>query len=155
MARPLLTVIRDTNVSARNWARPLSRARRNDATRQESQLKPQWLDLGYELTRCTVRKYDHLLKGDPAKPQKAQMGPGTPTACPVYDPMPPGNFTCPPGQCPYYSCHCAAVDTHPQWNQSSTGCVQDHLHCIWTCAPAGATGPNGLVACADAAVPMQ
>jgi hypothetical protein len=54
---------------------------------------------------------------------------------------------CPAGQCPYRSCHCAAVDTNPQWNQSSTGCADDHLHCIWTCAPAGATGPGGLVAC--------
>jgi len=58
---------------------------------------------------------------------------------------------CPAGQCPYYSCHCAALDTNPQWNQSSTGCADDHLHCIWTCAPAGATGPGGIVACADAA----
>src|SRR3954447_24612515 len=59
-----------------------------------------------------------------------------------------GASPCPAGQCPYQSCHCAALDTHPAWNQSSTGCAQDHLHCIWTCAPAGATGPNGLVACA-------
>jgi hypothetical protein len=54
---------------------------------------------------------------------------------------------CPPNQCPYQSCHCAAQDTSPPWNQSATGCAQDHLHCIWTCAPAGATGPGGLVAC--------
>ena len=58
-------------------------------------------------------------------------------------------ITCPPGQCPYRACHCAAVDTNPQWDQSSTGCADDHLHCIWTCAPAGATGPNGLVACTE------
>ncbi len=57
-----------------------------------------------------------------------------------------GGITCPSGQCPYYSCHCAPVDSSPppQWNQSSDGCASDHLHCIWTCAPAGATGPNGL-----------
>ncbi|MFY9824113.1 MAG: hypothetical protein WAM82_22240 [Thermoanaerobaculia bacterium] len=60
-----------------------------------------------------------------------------------------GGSPCPAGQCPYQSCHCAAVDTNPPWNQSATGCAQDHLHCIWTCAPAGASGPNGLVACAD------
>src|SRR3954468_15920493 len=36
-------------------------------------------------------------------------------------------ITCPEGQCPYQSCHCAALDTHPQWNQSSTGCANDHL----------------------------
>ena len=61
-------------------------------------------------------------------------------------------ITCPEGQCPYQSCHCAALDTHPQWNQSSTGCANDHLHCIWTCAPAGATSPNGMaVACAAVA----
>ena len=58
---------------------------------------------------------------------------------------------CPVGQCPYRSCHCAALDTNPQWNQSATGCAEDHLHCIWTCAPAGATSPDGTaVACAVA-----
>ncbi len=65
--------------------------------------------------------------------------------------------SCPPGQCPYRSCHCAAPDTNPPWNQSSTGCAEDHLHCIWTCAPAeavgGATGPGGLTACTDVAEP--
>jgi hypothetical protein len=66
-----------------------------------------------------------------------------------------GGSPCPAGQCPYQSCHCAAVDTNPPWNQSATGCAQDHLHCIWTCAPAGATGPNGLVACADQAQPLN
>ena len=45
--------------------------------------------------------------------------------------------SCPAGQCPYQSCHCAQFST--QWNQSATGCAADHLHCIWTCAPAGAT----------------
>ena len=58
-------------------------------------------------------------------------------------------ITCPPGQCPYRACHCVAVEDNPQWDQSSTGCENDHLHCIWTCAPAGAAGPGGLVeACA-------
>jgi len=53
---------------------------------------------------------------------------------------------CPAGQCPYQSCHCADPTTS-QWNQSSAGC--DHLHCIWTCAPAGATSPDGrFIACA-------
>lgn len=60
------------------------------------------------------------------------------------------SITCPPGQCPYRACHCTAVDDNPQWNQSSAGCEADHLHCIWTCAPAGAAGANGFaVACAD------
>jgi hypothetical protein len=54
-------------------------------------------------------------------------------------------ITCPPGQCPYRACHCAALEDNPQWDQSSTGCEDDHLHCIWTCAPAGATGPDGPV----------
>jgi hypothetical protein len=56
---------------------------------------------------------------------------------------------CPVGQCPYQSCHCAPVTSNPppQWNQSSNGCASNHLHCIWTCAPSGATGPNGVVAC--------
>ncbi|HEV8579590.1 MAG TPA: hypothetical protein VGX68_10975 [Thermoanaerobaculia bacterium] len=58
-------------------------------------------------------------------------------------------ITCPPGQCPYRACHCAALDTNPSWNQSSTGCAEDHLHCIWTCAPADAVSPDGAdVACA-------
>jgi hypothetical protein len=56
-----------------------------------------------------------------------------------------GGSPCPAGQCPYQSCHCAAVDTNPPWNQSATGCAQDHLHCIWTCAPAGGTDANGMV----------
>jgi hypothetical protein len=74
-----------------------------------------------------------VLKGD-YKPtlMKAQVG-----------------ITCPPGQCPYRACHCAALEDNPQWDQSSTGCEDDHLHCIWTCAPAGAVGPGGPVtACA-------
>ncbi|HEX9942595.1 MAG TPA: hypothetical protein VGG03_11290 [Thermoanaerobaculia bacterium] len=54
-------------------------------------------------------------------------------------------IACPPGQCPYRSCHCAAPDTNPPWNQSATGCAEDHLHCIWTCAPAGGTDANGMV----------
>jgi hypothetical protein len=62
---------------------------------------------------------------------------------------------CPVGQCPYQSCHCAALDTNPPWNQSATGCAQDHLHCIWTCAPAGATGPGGIVACAVEAQELE
>ncbi len=63
-------------------------------------------------------------------------------------------ITCPPGQCPYRACHCAAIEDDPQWDQSSTGCEDDHLHCIWTCAPAGAVGPGGLVACAEVTDPM-
>ncbi len=55
-------------------------------------------------------------------------------------------IACPPGQCPYRACHCAAIEDDPQWDQSSTGCEDDHLHCIWTCAPAGAVGPGGQVA---------
>jgi|GEM_PF-573266 len=53
------------------------------------------------------------------------------------------SISCPVGQCPYRSCHCAALDTNPQWNQSATGCAQDHLHCIWTCAPAAAAASLG------------
>jgi hypothetical protein len=62
-----------------------------------------------------------------------------------------GYITCPDGQCPYQSCHCADLSSNPQWNQTATGCTDDHLHCIWTCAPAGATSPDGtIVACATA-----
>jgi hypothetical protein len=76
-----------------------------------------------------------VLKAAPPLASKAQL-PGNPNPCP-------------PGQCPYRSCHCAAPDTNPPWNQSSPGCADDHLHCIWTCAPSGAVSPNGTaVACA-------
>jgi hypothetical protein len=54
------------------------------------------------------------------------------------------SIACPPGQCPYRACHCAAPDTNPPWNQSATGCAEDHLHCIWTCAPAGGTDADGM-----------
>jgi len=67
-------------------------------------------------------------------------------------------ISCPDNQCPYQSCHCASPDTNPPWNQSRTGCAQDHLHCIWTCAPAGATsGFSGEVAtnCAVVASPAD
>lgn len=74
-----------------------------------------------------------VLKSPPPLPRLASAA-GDPSPCPV-------------NQCPYQSCHCAAPDTNPPWNQSATGCAQNHLHCIWTCAPAGATGPGGLVAC--------
>ena len=49
-------------------------------------------------------------------------------------------IACPVGQCAYHSCHCAPPDSDPppQWNQSSNGCASEHLHCIWTCAPASA-----------------
>lgn len=78
-----------------------------------------------------------VLKGD-YKPTLRKAGTAT------------GGITCPPGQCPYRACHCTAVDDDPQWNQSSTGCEADHLHCIWTCAPAGAAGPSDFaIECAD------
>jgi len=86
-----------------------------------------------------------VLKEAPALPRLASKASGTRTT--------QDTITCPPGQCPYRSCHCAAPDTNPPWNQSSTGCAQDHLHCIWTCAPAGAAaGMAGDINYACAAV---
>jgi hypothetical protein len=86
-----------------------------------------------------------VLKSPPPLPRLASTTSGTTST-----------IACPAGQCPYQSCHCAALDTNPQWNQSSTGCAQDHLHCIWTCAPSGATGSNGLaVACTAVAEPIS
>jgi len=76
-----------------------------------------------------------VLKGDPAKPRQVQIGPGNPTACAYYDQMPPGDFTCPPGQCPYPTCHCSLTSTNPY--ESSTGCASDHLHCTWVCIAGG------------------
>jgi hypothetical protein len=79
-----------------------------------------------------------MLKSPPPLPRLAASSSGS--ASPA----------CPAGQCPYQSCHCADPTTNPPWNQSSAGC--DHLHCMWTCAPAGASSPNGLaVACAEQA----
>ncbi|HSS48962.1 MAG TPA: hypothetical protein VLX28_08445 [Thermoanaerobaculia bacterium] len=63
--------------------------------------------------------------------------------------------SCPAGQCPYQSCHCADLSSNPQWNQSATGCTDDHLHCIWTCAPSGATAPNGLAIACETAQPLN
>lgn len=81
-----------------------------------------------------------VLKGD-YKPtlRKAAAGAGT-------------SITCPPGQCPYRACHCTGLDDDPTWNQSSNGCESDHLHCIWTCAPAGAGGGSGFADTACAVV---
>jgi hypothetical protein len=86
-----------------------------------------------------------VLKAAPALPRLASKVSGSRSA----------SISCPPGQCPYRSCHCAALDTNPQWNQSSTGCVADHLHCIWTCAPASAVagfGPSEEYACPAIAI---
>lgn len=81
-----------------------------------------------------------VLKEAPPLPQKAQTT--------------GGGITCPQGQCPYWACHCAALDTNPAWNQSATGCLDDHLHCIWTCAPNGGIAPNGrALHCAAVADP--
>ncbi len=81
-----------------------------------------------------------VLKAAPALPRLASKTSGSRST---------STISCPAGQCPYQSCHCAAVDTNPPWNQSATGCAQDHLHCIWTCAPAGAAAglaPSGDIA---------
>jgi hypothetical protein len=75
-----------------------------------------------------------VLKAPPALPRLAASGSQTTdqTATPV--------IACPVGQCAYQSCHCAPTTQSPPpaWNQSSTGCASDHLHCIWTCAPSSA-----------------
>jgi len=47
---------------------------------------------------------------------------------------------CPPGQCPYRSCHCTAIEDNPTYDQSSNGCASDHLHCVWVCVPNGTPG---------------
>jgi hypothetical protein len=62
--------------------------------------------------------------------------------------------TCPSGQCLYRSCHCTALEDNPTYDQSSTGCADDHLHCVWVCVPNGTPGalctstyqidPNGI-----------
>jgi hypothetical protein len=54
-------------------------------------------------------------------------------ACAIQDGVPPepGGFSCPPGQCPWYVCHCAEGSTNRF--ESSTGCTDDHLHCTYVC----------------------
>jgi hypothetical protein len=56
---------------------------------------------------------------------------------------------CPTGQCAYQSCHCTPQTTvpAPTITQSSTGCASAHLHCIWSCVPAGT--PGSLCATAE------
>src|SRR6202521_1566576 len=76
-----------------------------------------------------------ILKGDPAKPRLVQINP---TAGQDYGQSPPAGFTCPVGQCPYPTCHCSATSTNPY--ESSTGCANDHLHCIWVCVAGGGGG---------------
>jgi hypothetical protein len=74
-----------------------------------------------------------VLKAPPALPRLASSSQTTDqTATPI--------IACPVGQCAYQSCHCAPTTQvpPPAWNQSSTGCASDHLHCIWTCAPSSA-----------------
>lgn len=75
-----------------------------------------------------------ILRGDPAKPRLVQLNP---TACQDYGQSPPAGFTCPVGQCPYPTCHCSSTSTNPY--ESSTGCTNDHLHCIWVCIDGGGT----------------
>ncbi|HVR97774.1 MAG TPA: hypothetical protein VMW27_14245 [Thermoanaerobaculia bacterium] len=72
-----------------------------------------------------------VLKETPPLPQQAATS-TTPISCPV-------------GQCPYQSCHCTSPQSNPPptWNQPADTCA--HLHCLWTCAPSGATAPNGAV----------
>jgi hypothetical protein len=76
-----------------------------------------------------------VLRGDPAKPVPVQINP---TACQDYGQSPPAGFTCPVGQCPYPTCHCSQGSTNPY--ESSTGCTNDHLHCVWVCIPGGGGG---------------
>jgi hypothetical protein len=98
-----------------------------------------------------------LLKSPPALPRLASTASGDTTSGTLGSGGSTGGGTggtttisCPAGQCPYQSCHCADPTTS-SWNQSAAGC--DHLHCIWTCAPSGATAPNGLaIACDTAAI---
>ncbi len=69
-----------------------------------------------------------VLKGEPSRPFLATST--SPSPAP----------TCPPGQCPYRTCHCSVDSTDP--NESSSGCASDHLHCIWVCVPCTTTQPQ-------------
>ena len=72
-----------------------------------------------------------VLKGQTAPVLKAQ----------TTDPI-----VCPAGQCPYRACHCTGLDDNPSYDEPGTNCESDHLHCIWTCAPAGYPGSLCAVA---------
>jgi hypothetical protein len=74
-----------------------------------------------------------VFKGQTAPVLKAQTA----------DPVP---IVCPTGQCPYRACHCTGLDDNPAYDEPGTNCESDHLHCIWTCAPAGAPGSRCPVA---------
>ena len=75
-----------------------------------------------------------VFKGQPAPALKAQTaGPGVPISCPA-------------GQCPYRSCHCTGLDDNPGYDEPGSACESSHLHCIWTCAPAGYPGSLCAVA---------
>jgi hypothetical protein len=73
-----------------------------------------------------------VFKGQSAPVLNAQVGPAP--------------ITCPTGQCPYRACHCTGLDDNPSYDEPSTGCESDHLHCLWTCAPAGYPGALCAVA---------
>jgi hypothetical protein len=80
-----------------------------------------------------------VLKGsEPRRPRLASSSSSWPS-----DPGPPPN--CGNGYCPHESCHCAlGSDGKPDMSdpyRSSTGCAQDHLHCLWVCLPKG-SGPQ-------------
>jgi hypothetical protein len=62
-----------------------------------------------------------VLKGKPSRPFLATSTSPAPSTTPA----------CPPGTCPYQSCHCSPDSTDPY--QSSTGCASDHIHCVWVC----------------------
>lgn len=68
-----------------------------------------------------------VYKGQSAPVLKTQVGPAPP-------------ITCPTGQCPYRACHCTGLDDNPAYDEPGNACESTHLHCLWTCAPAGYPG---------------
>jgi hypothetical protein len=74
-----------------------------------------------------------VVRGNPPGVTRTATFQNQHVACAIQDGVPgePSGFSCPPGQCPWYVCHCAQGSTNRF--ESSTGCAQDHLHCTYVC----------------------
>jgi len=72
-----------------------------------------------------------ILKGNPATPKKVQIIAQNHIACDFTDQAPPPDFTCPPDQCPWPTCHCNLTSTDRF--EPNGSCSTDHMHCTWVC----------------------
>lgn len=61
--------------------------------------------------------------------------------------------SCPPGLCPYESCHCNPSEDDWDPNETDDGCDDDHRHCKWVCVQPGSIG-GAQVLCASVDEPI-